>query len=88
MAVTGNHAVIMGNTINDYAQSWFNVEGNYETISNNTSNTVISVECSYSSVSANSGTGSITVSSFGSVNIVFDDKTEGVGGAGESSANL
>ena len=36
MSVIGNNAIIMGNTINDYAQSWFNVVGNYETISNNT----------------------------------------------------
>jgi len=88
MSVTGNNAVIIGNTINDYAQYWFTVTGNYETISNNTSNTVIHVCCSYSSISANSGTGAITVDDFGSFNSVFENNMKGIGGASESSSNL
>ena len=72
MSVIGNNAIIMGNTINDYAQSWFNVVGNYETISNNTSNTIINVECPYSKICGNNGIGGISNSgSFNSISPII-----------------
>jgi len=96
MSITGNDEVITGNAINDYADYWFTVTGNHETIYNNTSNTVIHACCTHSTICSNSGIGTITVDDFyssnsffeGSFNSVFDNNMKGVGGATESSSNL
>ena len=87
ISIIGDYAIIIGNTINGY-QHGFLIQGKYETISNNTSNTVLNIECSNSIVAANSGTGSITISNFGSYNSVFDNNMTGIYGAYESSSNL
>ena len=96
MSIAGNDEVITGNAINDYAEYWFAVTGNHETIYNNTSNTVIHACCTHSSICANSGTGAIIVDDFysssvffeGSFNSVFDNNMKGVEGAAESCSNL
>ncbi len=86
--ISGDHVILMGNTINNYEKNWVHVNGNYATISNNTLNVVTDVQCSYSGVSANTGTGIITVSNWGSYNSVFYNNMSSIGGATLSSSNL
>jgi hypothetical protein len=89
IAIFGNHVILMGNAISNYEGNWIHVNGNYETISNNTLNVVTDVQCSYSGVSANTGTGSIAISNWGSCNSVFYNNMSGsIGGATLSSSNL
>ena len=91
-SITGNDAIIMGNTIHTDVMS---VTGNDETIYNNTLNTFISAFCTHSTICSNSGTGTITVEGFyssnsfieDSFNSVFDNNIKGIGDV-ESSYNL
>lgn len=89
IAIFGDHVIFMGNIISSYEGNWLHVNGNYETISNNTLNVVTDVQCSYSGVSANTGTGSVIISNGGSCNSVFYNNMSGsIGGATISSSNL
>ena len=84
----GNHMIIAGNTLNNFAENWFNIQGSYDTISNNTANTVVNVQCTYSQVYGNNGTGSIGISGSASYNTVFDNAVEGIGDNTIESNNL
>jgi len=84
----GNHMIIACNTLNNFAENWFNIQGSYNTISNNTANTVVDVQCTYSQVYGNNGTGSIGISGFASYNTVFGNSVEGIGDNTEESYNL
>ncbi len=86
--ITGDNAIVMSNSINDYAQYWIDVSGNYVTVSNNSWNTVMRFSCNYSKASGNIGTGSLIIGGFNSYNSVFDNRLSSVGSTTLSSSNL
>jgi len=86
--VTGDNALVMSNSINDYAQYWIDVSGNYVTVSNNSWNTVMRFSCNYSKASGNTGTGSLIIGGFNSHNSIFGNRLSSVGSTTLSSSNL
>lgn len=86
--VTGDNTIVISNSINDYAQYWIDVSGNYVTVSNNSWNTVMRFSCNYSQASGNTGTGSLIIGGSNSYNSIFDNKLSSVGSTTLSSSNL
>ncbi len=85
---SGNHLIISDNILNNFAENWFNIQGSYVTISNNTADTVMNVQCTYSQVYGNNGTGSIGISGSASHNTVFCNAVESIGDNTIESDNL
>src|SRR5512135_3372581 len=83
--VTGDDTIVISNSINDYAQYWIDVSGNYVTVSNNSWNTVMRFSCNYSQASGNTGTGSLIIGGSNSYNSIFDNKLSSVGSTTLSS---
>lgn len=86
--VSGDHTVVKDNCIKDYAGCWMYIYGNYNTIANNSWNTVMDLGCSYSKAYGNTGSGSIVISDSGSHNSIFENQLTAAGSATLSSSNL